>query len=453
MKNKTTAIVIIIVLFLGLAGTAAYAAWERERADTAERYVNAYYQKAFNELVTNLEEMNTALQKSLYATSTGVSGALCAEVYGKAAAAQLALASMPFSIDELEQTSAFLSHVGDYALAMARSAMCGNSYSEEERGNLMSLAEISSLLSGNMAQIRSDVMVGEMSLDDILRASQQMGEAEKQAVPSTLSQGMKLMEKEFPEAPSLIYDGPFSEHISSAEPRLLEGKDKISAQDAMIRASKFLGISMGRLNPAGEMDGDIPSYVFLAQNGKSEFTVTVTKTGGEILSVLAASPPQASKINEKEALAYARNCLERWGFENMKESYHFTSDNVMLINYAYEQDGVLCYSDLIKVGISLEDGSLTCFEALGYISSHTGRELPQPAVDADTARQRVPSDLSIQSENMTLIPTLGKYEVLCYEFVCQNEREEHYIIYVDAESGQQQKILILLEDESGALTI
>ena len=47
----------------------------------------------------------------------------------------------------------------------------------------------------------------------------------------------------------------------------------------------------------------------------------------------------------------------------------------------------------------------------------------------------------------------GEYEVLCHEFKCQNESGGHVLVYVNAQTGQQQKILLLLEDESGTLVI
>ena len=59
----------------------------------------------------------------------------------------------------------------------------------------------------------------------------------------------------------------------------------------------------------------------------------------------------------------------------------------------------------------------------------------------------------VDSCRLALIPTAGKYERLCYEFVCADTNGGEYIIYVNAENGQQEKILILLEDENGSLTI
>jgi hypothetical protein len=45
------------------------------------------------------------------------------------------------------------------------------------------------------------------------------------------------------------------------------------------------------------------------------------------------------------------------------------------------------------------------------------------------------------------------FETLCYEFKCADQEGRHYIFYVNAATGQQEKILILWKDESGSLTL
>ncbi len=65
----------------------------------------------------------------------------------------------------------------------------------------------------------------------------------------------------------------------------------------------------------------------------------------------------------------------------------------------------------------------------------------------------VTDDLKILSEGLAVIPTAGKFELLCHEFKCEALDGRHYILYVNAETGQQEKILVLLEDENGSLTL
>lgn len=52
-----------------------------------------------------------------------------------------------------------------------------------------------------------------------------------------------------------------------------------------------------------------------------------------------------------------------------------------------------------------------------------------------------------------MIPTSGENEVLCYEYLCENSDGLHVIIYINAQSGTQENIYILLEDENGTLVM
>ena len=71
----------------------------------------------------------------------------------------------------------------------------------------------------------------------------------------------------------------------------------------------------------------------------------------------------------------------------------------------------------------------------------------------EQAAQAVSPLLEILSVQTALIPTSGQYEVLCHEFKCSDQNGRHYIVYVNAQTGQEEHILILLEDESGTLVL
>ena len=77
----------------------------------------------------------------------------------------------------------------------------------------------------------------------------------------------------------------------------------------------------------------------------------------------------------------------------------------------------------------------------------TATEMAKAAID--TAKM----NMEILSEQLTLIPTAGQDERLCWEFKCRTDDERHVLIYVNAVTGQQEKILLLLEDENGTLTL
>ena len=85
--------------------------------------------------------------------------------------------------------------------------------------------------------------------------------------------------------------------------------------------------------------------------------------------------------------------------------------------------------------------------------SHQSRTFSAPAVSAEEARSQVTQGLEVLRQQLALIPTQGENEVLCHEFKCRNEKGQHYILYVNAQTGEQERILLLLEDENGTLVL
>ena len=422
------------------------------RARTWQREAENQYAHAFRELVTAVEELDSALEKSLYATSPGMVNAVCTEVFGKAMTAQMSLGVLPFSPEELERTSGFISRVGDYAFSLARGALTGAQTAPETLENLRSLSETADVLSENLREMERELEAGRLRISALSRAEKSVAEAEN-ALPA-LGDGMRLIEREFPELPSLIYDGPFSEHLTGQTPRALEGLEEVEQEAARDAAARFLSQPKAKVYPTGDCGGDLPCYGFAVDGeGGSSVFVAVTKQGGRVLSMLSSRPVGSGSVSAEAAVAEAQRFLEANGFRNMAETYHMTRDGVLTVNFAYRQGEVLCYSDLVKVSVALDSGRVCGFEARGYLTAHTERALPQPAVDAESARAAVPDSLEPLASQLALVPSDGKYETLCHEFKCAAADGRHYIIYVDALTGAQHKILILLEDESGALTL
>jgi hypothetical protein len=53
---------------------------------------------------------------------------------------------------------------------------------------------------------------------------------------------------------------------------------------------------------------------------------------------------------------------------------------------------------------------------------------------------------------MAVIPLESKREVLCYEFKGKFD-DKNFLVYINAETGQEEKILLLLETPNGILTM
>ena len=443
--RKKHLIIIISYLCAALAVLTGFICTGRQLQAEYQRRINAGYMRAFAELSADVSELDASLQKLLYSTSPSMFSALCSNIYGKANAAQTSLAELPLSDVTLENASAFIARTGDYANYISRQVSSGIGLGDEEYSNLQKLSDAASILAQNITEMLAELEQGSMRISDIGLADS--GSSGYQLV----GERFQLVENEFPELPELIYDGPFSQHLQSSSPAALQGRANISAEQALEKAAAFAGLSPTELSVYYASNGDIPLHCFSTADGSC--SVSVTKSGGEIYSMDKYRAVSSAKLNREQAVSAAAGFLAAQGYGELHDSYWTEYDGLLLINFASAQDGVICYPDLIKTAVALDSGEIIAFEAAGYISAHTERSIPQPAVSVSDARDRLSPVLNVLSSALCIIPTAGKNEVFCHEFKCENRSGDHYLVYINAETGLEEKILCLIESETGTLTM
>ena len=407
---------------------------------------------AFAELSSNLSQLDTDLQKSAYASSPALLSALCTQIFGRAASAQMALGELPYASVELEQTAAFLAKAGDYAAALARSVAAQGGCTQEQREALQGLAQAAAALSGQVSALQAQLLEGSAQLEDVSTAEARLSarEGPGQARGGSVYQSV---EEEFPEIPTLIYDGPFSDHLTGRSPRMLEGLPEVSQEEARQAAAAFLDLRPEVFTLVSAGEGELPTYSFSAAVDGGELYVEVTRQGGLVLEVLHARSPGSPVLSREEAAGLAAAFLQEQGYAGMKESYFQERGGILTVNFAATQGEVICYPDLVKVSIALDTGRVVGFEAAGYLMDHVQRDLPAPAVSAEAAQAALAPGLTVLGQRLALIPTSGGDEVLCRELQCQDAQGRHVLVYVNAQTGQEERILILLEDESGTLVL
>lgn len=442
-RAKIRTVSFLTALFLVLGGAALQ---QRHTAQTYRHQLTIARQHAFAELADQLEGLDSALQKSQYATSPALFSSLCAEIYSRASAAQLSLGELPWSNVELEQTAAFLSQTGDYAWALTRS-VTDVPPSREARETLAGLAAASGELTRRISHLQEALNQGTFSLESVAQVEAQLSATGGSQV--TANPSFQDVEEEFPELPSLIYDGPFSEHLTVQTPQYLQGKVQATEEEARRAAAAFLDSPAEELELMGIGGGSLPTYGFSL--AEEDLYLEVTRQGGVVVELLSGQPEGQAQVFPESALAIARNFLLERGYMDMSETYHIRQGGKITVNFSWQDGDVLCYSDLIKVTVALDTGDVTGFEAHGYVMNHRKRDLPSPSISQAEARTVVPDALTILAHQLALIPTSGKNEILCHEFKCQTGDGQHILIYVNAQTGQEEKILLLLEDENGTL--
>ena len=60
---------------------------------------------------------------------------------------------------------------------------------------------------------------------------------------------------------------------------------------------------------------------------------------------------------------------------------------------------------------------------------------------------------SVTDYRLALIPSPGQNELLTYEFKCLGRNNQNVLVYVNATTGEEEQILILVINENGVLTV
>ena len=85
--------------------------------------------------------------------------------------------------------------------------------------------------------------------------------------------------------------------------------------------------------------------------------------------------------------------------------------------------------------------------------NHKEREIPAVGISLDEAKARVAQGLKIKGYNIAIIPGSGRGEKFVYEMQCERSDGSHCLVYLDAQTGAEEQIFILLEDDNGILAI
>ena len=436
---------IIIVLFsiIVILGLFIYKK-QREYRQASENSYNL----AFYEVVDYIQNVEVYLAKSLITNSPESSAESLANVWRESNLAMSYLAQLPINSNELENTSKFLNQVSEYSYSLYRKNLKEEELTKDDMNNLKNLHEYSVELENVLNQLSADINNGRISWGEL----EKKGTVAFAKQVSNISQdSFSNMEQTFHEYSGLIYDGAFSEHITRVEKVGLTGEN-IDEETAKNIALKLFETNAREITSLGKSEGDITSYNFnLTFEDDSIATVSISEKGGHVIYMERNRDVSAEVISQEEADKKAKEYLKAKGFDNMKETYYLKQSGIVTINYAYVQDDVIMYPDLIKVKVALDNGEILGIETTGYLNSHTKRNIEEPKVTKEEAKQSLNKDLNIESEELAIIPTEWKTEVLCWEFEGNIEGLD-FIVYVNAETGKEEDILIITNTPNGTLT-
>lgn len=442
---------VVVVLLAAVAGWGIY---QYKHAADIRQELDNQYNRAFYEMVGYVQNVELLLMKGLVASTPEMAAETLQDAWHQANLAQTNLGQLPITQDVLANTSKFLSQVGDFAYALDRQNINGKGIDDKQYETLQNLHEYSVSLQDGLNNLQDSISGGRIRWNELANKGTQLFQKQSQ---NMTAQMFTDIDHTFQEFPTLIYDGPFSDHMTSQKPKGLKG-DELSKEQAQEKLKEFLGEDrVASIEHAGDIQTDtLPAYNFkirFKDRPEEEFaTADVTKKGGHIIWMLYSRDIGQETLNVDSAKEAARKFLDSRGYKNMKETYYVKEDSMATINFAYEQDDVVIYPDLVKVKIALDTGEIVGFESKGFIMNHTEREIPAPELTEEQARAKVMKRAEIQSIDLAVIPTTFGTELFCYELKGKlNDRD--FIVYINANTGKEEQVLMIINTPNGILTM
>ncbi len=398
------------------------------------------YTRAVGDLSDELDTVSTTLEKQLYASGADIHRDLSVKLCSDTAEAKTALAQLPNETTDLATVNKFLSQVGDYSLSLSKKLSAGGEISAKEYKNIEELYNVSKELCEKMRLLRESIESGETVF-----------EADTDTRVPVLSDGFEELDEAMSGCPKLIYDGPFSDNILERTPMMTRDAEKVSRQQALTKCRMVLGIDSNDLSVIETVSGRMPGWRFSDSEGG--ICCEVTEKGGYLSYFLRSRQPERVKLSTDEAVQKAEDFLTELGMDSLKSTYYETYANVLTVNFAYQDLDVLCYTDLVKVSVALDNGEILGYDAKGWLVNHHKRQYRRDIISLSSASERVSPKLKIESSQKALIPADDLSEKLCYEFRCKADNGRTALVYINAETGKEEQILLLVESENGVLTI
>lgn len=406
----------------------------RVRALTLQ--VNAAHQKAFYETIELMSGVQLNLEKLLVTNSGPQEQSLLVTIARQAEGAQDNLAAMPVSHETVAGALKFVNQISDFTTVLAEKLVGDVRLTREDLEQIAVLHQTCVQVNGRLYEI-----LGQFERGELVFSAEEV------------TQAVELQDSSQPavDYPVLLYDGPFSDATNTNVFKAL-GSSFLTEQQAQEKLIDYIGRDRVTLVTfLGETEIDVPSYDFTIETESGTLDASMTQQGGDVLYILPERGEDSAVLSVAECLDLAARFLQRNGYGPMEVNYWRQLGGILTANFAAVQNDIPLYSDLVKVQISMRTGLVVGIEAGNYLRNHTRREFPEVTITIEDALRRVNDSLTIERTRLCVIP-LGTGETLCWEASGFIPGGDRYLVYIDAQTGNEATILRVTQDSEGFVT-
>ena len=150
-KKKIAAIVVAAAVVLTLGGTtvAGYTSANKYRTQ-----LDYNYKRALNDLNGSVQNMETTLNKAVYANTATQQNGLAAKLMRETSIAKSSVAVLPITGNSLDKVNKFITQVGDFAMSLSAKVSARQKITEKEYQTMLDLEKYAKTLQGSLQGVQ-----------------------------------------------------------------------------------------------------------------------------------------------------------------------------------------------------------------------------------------------------------------------------------------------------------
>ncbi|MBY7143474.1 germination protein YpeB [Virgibacillus sp. NKC19-3] len=429
--------ILITVLTIGVAGTAFWGYQEHQEKNAVLTQAENEYQRAFHELSYNMDLLNDKIGTALAMNSNQKLSPQLVDIWRLTSESLSNVGQLPLGLLPFNKTEEFLSNIGDFTYRTAVRNLEDEPLSEEETKSLEDLYAQSADIKDELRRVQHATLDNNLRWMDVQLALAN----EDEQVDNTIIDGFQTVEDTVEGFSESNVDSPITGTSSQEhEYKFLNG-DQISEEEALNLSKKHFNVDNEQdltLTPSGD-GANVPMYSISYRDDEKNGYMDMSVQGGHPLTLLIDRPVNDKQISLNEGLKEAEAYIENNNFDNMQVYESNEYDNVGFYSFIYNDDGVRVFSDAIEVKVGLDNGEILGVTAENYFMNHDDRDIPEPKLSEDEAKEAVNPNVEIQEEFMAVIDNDMGEEVFTYEFLGVLDNET-YRIFINAMDGKEEKV-------------
>lgn len=422
----------VTTLALGTMLTFGWINMNGMQADMASVHTESLYE--LNSIVDNLD---TNLSKAKVSNSRNDQVRILSDIAIESEMAETVIERLPLDGQLTENMTSFVNKMGDSAQSMLYAVASGKPLTESQIATIEHMYNVNK----EMKQIINELTANASGKDMLAAMSGKSG--------NLLSSSFDTIQNNTIEVPKEINDGPFAENIDKVTAKNLEGLDEITASRAEELARKYFeDYKVTDVKCTGEVQAEqLTCYNLTLTTDDGEMSAQISKLGGKVVEFNSYKDCSDKNFSVERCIDIAEDFLDDLGFDDMEAVWTSENGTTCNLNFAYEDDGVIFYADMIKVKVCEERGIVTGMEGLAYVLNHTERTAPTAKISTSEARAKLHGGFDEKGSRLCVIP-LEDREALAYEFYGSYDGNDYYV-YVDAKTGEEIQVFTVVGTAQG----